>query len=289
LLAFAAIAPHGDIAIEEACSPEDHELARETRAAMSELSRRFEASGAEATVLLTPHNVHVEGSFAVVLAGSLKGRLGDFLPGGAADLELTCPVDSDLSESVLAGIRKADLPAVGVSFGGNNRHEAIMPMDWGTLVPLWHMGGRANPPVAAVVVSPARDRPVDEHVRVGTAIAEVIEATGKRVALVASADHGHAHSEEGPYGFDPAAADFDSRIVELVRENRLTGLLEIDLELVASAAADSFWQLLMLHGALGEAWRAELLSYEAPVYYGMLCAAFERRRPSHLEPPAAIT
>jgi hypothetical protein len=31
----------------------------------------------------------------------------------------------------------------------------------------------------------------------------------------------------------------------------------------------------MLHGALRNGWRAELLSYEAPSYYGMLTAAFE--------------
>ena len=32
----------------------------------------------------------------------------------------------------------------------------------------------------------------------------------------------------------------------------------------------------MLHGALGDGFRAELLSYEAPTYFGMLTAAFER-------------
>jgi hypothetical protein len=30
----------------------------------------------------------------------------------------------------------------------------------------------------------------------------------------------------------------------------------------------------MLHGALGEGWRAEFLSYEASTYFGMLCAAY---------------
>jgi hypothetical protein len=30
----------------------------------------------------------------------------------------------------------------------------------------------------------------------------------------------------------------------------------------------------MLHGALGERYAADLLSYEVPSYYGMLCAAF---------------
>jgi aromatic ring-opening dioxygenase LigB subunit len=43
-----------------------------------------------------------------------------------------------------------------------------------------------------------------------------------------------------------------------------------------AAKADSFWQLLMLHGALGDAFSAELLSYEAPTYFGMLTASFAR-------------
>ena len=47
-------------------------------------------------------------------------------------------------------------------------------------------------------------------------------------------------------------------------------------DFVERAAADSWWQMLMLYGALGNDWRSELLSYEVPSYYGMLCAAFTR-------------
>jgi hypothetical protein len=32
--------------------------------------------------------------------------------------------------------------------------------------------------------------------------------------------------------------------------------------------------MVVLHGALGDGWRAELLSYEAPTYFGMLVAAY---------------
>ena len=46
-------------------------------------------------------------------------------------------------------------------------------------------------------------------------------------------------------------------------------------EFVRQAAADSGWQMLMLHGALAAGWRGELLSYEAPTYFGMICAAYE--------------
>jgi aromatic ring-opening dioxygenase LigB subunit len=34
--------------------------------------------------------------------------------------------------------------------------------------------------------------------------------------------------------------------------------------------------MVMLHGALGDRWRADFLSYEVPTYFGMICAAFER-------------
>jgi len=43
---------------------------------------------------------------------------------------------------------------------------------------------------------------------------------------------------------------------------------------VDDAKADSWWQMLMLHGALGDAWEAEFLSYERSTYFGMLCAAY---------------
>ena len=125
-----------------------------------------------------------------------------------------------------------------------------------------------------VVVSPARDRPIEEHVRAGQALVRAAAGSVKRVALIASADHGHAHDPDGPYGFDPAAAAYDETIVRLVQEDRLGGLLELEPAFVEAAKADSWWQLAMLHGALGEGWRGDFLSYEASTYFGMLCAAY---------------
>ena len=90
------------------------------------------------------------------------------------------------------------------------------------------------------------------------------------MALVASADHGHAHDPEGPYGFDPAAAAYDARLQEILASDRLDFLPLA--EIVEPAKADSLWQLLVLQGALGEAARAEVLAYAAPTYYGMLVA-----------------
>jgi aromatic ring-opening dioxygenase LigB subunit len=264
-LVFAAIAPHGTLPE----APVDN--ADATHAALATLGERFHAAQPEATIVLTPHNVHVEGHFAVVLAGTVAGSLADF---DAPAVRLSCPVDLELALQCVVAAHDDGLPVVGASFGANDPGAATAPMDWGVLIPLWAMGGRAEPPVPVVVVSPARDRPLEEHVRAGKALARAAEQSGKRVALIASADHGHAHDASGPYGFDPAAAEYDAQIVELVQGDRLAGLLDLDPAFVDAAKADSWWQLLMLHGALGDGWRAEFLSYEASTYFGMLCAAY---------------
>jgi aromatic ring-opening dioxygenase LigB subunit len=270
-LVFAAIAPHGTLAVPEAPAAAV-DGAERTQAAMEELSRRFDEASPAATIVLTPHNVHVTGHFAVVVAATVSGSLADW---DAPGIELACPVDAELAADVVAALERDGIPAVGVSFGANDAAAATAPLDWGALIPLWFMGGRAEPQVPVVVATPARDRPWEEHVRAGAAIAAAAEASAKRVALIASADHGHAHDASGPYGFDPASAEYDGRMVEVVDGDLLPELLTFDPAFVDAAKADSFWQLLMLHGALGaREWRSELLSYEAPTYFGMLCASY---------------
>jgi aromatic ring-opening dioxygenase LigB subunit len=234
VIAFAAIAPHGDVG-----------LAPELREAMEELGRRCVA---DVAIVVTPHNVHVEGHFAVVTAA----RVGEH------------ETDRALAHAIVDALRADGLPVVGVSYGGNDPAAAEMPIDWGAEVPLEFV--RAE---RVVIVAPARDRPLGEHVRAGAAIAR---ATGDlRVALIASADHGHAHDADGPYGFDPTAAAYDARFLELLAARPLdfTPLAE----LVEAAKADSLWQLLVLQGA--SSGHAELLAYAAPTYYGMAVAVVD--------------
>ena len=271
---FAAIAPHGSMAIAEWCKPEERDLAAATRSAMEELGRRFATASPEVTVVLTPHNIHVELGMAVVLAGTMAGTLES----GAAPIAMRVPVDRDLAIGVAVAVGEAGVPIAAVSYGANDTAAAVFPMDWGTQVPLHFMGGRDDPPKPIVMIAPARDLPWDAHVTAGRAIAKAADASGKRVALIASCDHGHAHDPKGPYGYSPASKEFDDRVVELVKRDALGELLNFDRAFVSDAKADSFWQMLMLHGALRDDWRGEFLSYEAPTYFGMLCAAY-----SHLK------
>ena len=237
MIGFACIAPHGDIDLDESL-----------RAAMEELGRRFAAAAPEVAVVLTPHSVHVDRHFAVVTAS----RVGEW------------ETDRDLAAALL----ESPLPILGVSYGGNDPATAEFPLDWGTEVPLSFL-----PAPRVVVVSPARDRPLGEHLQFGQVLASNSLLQGTRVALIASADHGHAHEPGGPYGFDPAAAEYDARLQEILASDRLDFLPLA--ELADRAKADSLWQLVVLQGAVGETARVDMLAYAAPTYYGMLVAEIQ--------------
>ena len=186
-----------------------------------------------------------------------------------ADTDYEGPGEPQLADDCVTALRRAGLPVVGVTFGSTAAGSSTMPLDWGALIPLWFM--RAP----AVVVSPCRALSNEQHVRAGRSLAAA--TGGRRVALIASADHGHGHTPEGPYGFAAESAGYDRRIQALVEANDLGELVAWDAGFAVAAKADSFWQLLMLHGAIGEGCHVELLSDEAPTYYGMLTASFTPR------------
>ena len=129
-IVFAAIAPHGSMAIDDACEPEERGLARTTQDALEELGRRFERADPAATIVLTPHNVHVDGAFAVIVAGELHGSLAEWT---TQRVELACRVDRPLALESVVALVDAEIPAVGISFGGNDAASAVAPLDWGAL------------------------------------------------------------------------------------------------------------------------------------------------------------
>jgi aromatic ring-opening dioxygenase LigB subunit len=257
VIVFAAIAPHGGLVFDQPEAP--------TRQGLEELGRRFAAAAPEAAIVLTPHGVGVDGHFAVVRSARLEGDASQWTD---ADTQYEGPGDPQLADECVRALQRAGLPALGLTFGSTAAGSSTMPLDWGALVPLTFM--RAP----AVVVSPCRALSNEQHVRAGRVLADA--TGGRRVALIASADHGHGHAPDGPYGFAVESAEYDRQIQALVRENDLAPLESWDAGFAVAAKADSFWQLLMLHGAIRDGFEAELLSYEAPTYYGMLTGSFTR-------------
>jgi aromatic ring-opening dioxygenase LigB subunit len=258
MIVFGAITPHGNPVYEQPDGP--------TANGMHELARRLEASGAEAAILATPHGTLLDDHFGVVRSSRLTEHPNQFVD---ATHLYEGDGDPELADACVAALQAAGLPALGMTFGTTAAGGSTMPIDWGAGIPLTFLR------LPAVIVTPCRALSNDEHVRAGRALAA---AVGERpVAFIASADHGHGHTHDGPYGYSEHSQPYDDDVQDVVRRNALGELAGWDPHRATDALADSLWQMLMLHGALGDAFHAELLSYEAPTYFGMLTASFQRQ------------
>lgn len=283
-IVFGAVAPHGFPIIPELS--EDAEGGLTTRAAMFELGRRCAAAQPDVLVVATPHGVRVDGMVCLALtargAGTLRWR--------GRQIEMNVPLDRAATEAIAGAARELGVPVALAGFAGNRWHQSVIPLDWGTMTPLWFLGHGRNlvghgdvlapppdedigPPV--VIVTPSRRLPRERLVTFGEAVALAAERDGRRIAFIASCDWAHTHRADGPYGFHPDAAEVDRLVVEALEANDPGRLIELPEEKATNAAIDGLWQTLMLAGLMRQVpLRGEVLCYEAPSYYSMIVAAF---------------
>ena len=267
-LIYACIAPHAGYLIPETVL--DQSIVKLTRQTMQEMGNHLQALNPEVIVIANPHGFRVQNAMSISVA---ERATADWSP----NLKLDFEVDSSLANAIADKAQEMDVPVVRYIYGASSGPECYIPLDWGAVVPLYFMGHRFEPRPRLVHLSPMRLLPFATHYQFGRAIGHVIKESAARIAFIASADQGHAHAANGPYGFDPAAAEYDAWMQDIIRSNRLDDLLSADPMLVEHGKPDSLWPTLILAGALKEnPMAARLLSYEVNVYFGILCAEFER-------------
>jgi aromatic ring-opening dioxygenase LigB subunit len=267
---LACIAPHGAEIIPELAGGM-FEAFSETRTGMEELARAVKQKEPETIVLATPHNLRLEATIGVVTSEFTEG----ILEANNGSVRLRCKCDRKLARDVFGNAKKLGLPVVGANYGTSEGEASCMPMDWGTLIPLWFLVGQNQPKPEIVIVTPSREIPLLSLVAFGGAIAKAAEQLGRKIAFVASADQGHAHRADGPYGFNLASAEFDKMVKDAVLKDDLKSLLSLSPQFVEDAKPDSLWQLAILQGILERVeMTGRLLSYQVPTYFGMLCAIY---------------
>ena len=235
------------------------------------------ASQPETVVLVTPHGYRVDGVFSLLNNRRVRGELGPEMAGNENSISLVFEVDKELNAAIIDAAHALEVPVTRIGYAVPDDPAYFLPIDWGASVPLWFLGGMFYPQPKVVIACPVRGHmPWELFVPFGRAIRQAAESTGRRVALIASADMGHAHDKDGPYGFDPTSAEFDAATIEAVKDQDLGRLLTFDQDWLKRAATDAYGQILNLHGAIeGTDFRGELLSYEVPTYFGMMCVAYE--------------
>ena len=273
-LTYACIAPHGGEVIPELASQTMLRRFEQTRSAMRVIARKISKVRPDTVVLASPHNLRLAGRIAVVTAEHSSGTLSGF---SKRSVSLRAKCDREFAEKLVHESDMEHLPVVGANYGTVSGKASDMQMDWGTLVPLWFVIKTARLKARIVIVTPSREIPLRLNFRFGELIGKLMHREKrKRFVFIASADQAHAHARSGPYGFSPAAAEYDGIVLKDIQDNKLKRLLRLDPEFVERAKPDSLWQMVILAGVTEVVpARSELLSYQVPSYYGMLCASFD--------------
>jgi aromatic ring-opening dioxygenase LigB subunit len=272
-LVYACIAPHGGEIVPELAPKRWAEKFVQTRKGMLRLAQDIKRAKPSLIVIASPHNLRLWKNIAIVTAHNSSG----IVRGSSKSIKVRARCDVAFARKLLRNAEAEKLPVVAASYGTAEGSLSDMPMDWGTLIPLWFFLKLNRMKARIVIVTPSREIPLAKNVEMGRIIAETAEDDRGRVIFVASADQAHAHKKSGPYGFSKHATEYDGRVVDAVKSNRLMAILEFDQELIEAAKPDSLWQMAMLVGATQKLkFQSKLYSYQVPTYFGMLCAAFER-------------
>jgi len=276
-IVFACIAPHGAEIIPELAG-NMFEAFAETRKSMEEMSTAMKKQQIETIIVATPHGLRLEATIGVVTSLFTEG----VLEANNAQVKLRMECNRQLANKILENSKRLKLPAVGANYGTNEGPSSCMPMDYGTLIPLWFLTEEGKSKTKIVIVTPSREIPIQNLIDFGHIIADTAKSTNERVAFIASADQGHAHRSDGPYGFSPASATFDETVKKAIADNHLDPLFSLTPSFIEQAKPDSLWQMAILQGILERVpMNAHLLSYQAPTYFGMLCAFYLPKTGKH--------
>src|SRR3989339_2266931 len=252
---FGAILPHPPIIVPQ-IGGERIKQAAQTQQAMKEVARRLKAleKKLDAIVIVSPHGENSPATVPVYTGHVFEGNFGQF---GAPKLSLQA---KGLPEFAIALVKEGGLYA--------SRSPETM-LDHGFLVPLYYpLQEKIKTPIVPLAIGYLSLKELFEF---GKKIKATAQKTGKKIAVIASADLSHHLDRE-------RGREFDSKLVELVKKYDVAGIINFPADLADEAGQDALWSIAILLGALSEnSVKTKVLSYEGPFGVGYMIAALENQ------------
>lgn len=261
-IVFAAIVPHPPVlmpGIGEAHWPK----LKQTIRSFQQLEQDLYAAQPQAVVVISPHGRVQAEAFSINLHPSYVGRFTAF---GDHATKLKFRADTGLVQRIreYQSVR-AEVPLVLTS------DEDI---DYGVSVPLSRLLTHLpNVPVVPITTS-GLDAAV--HFVLGQYLADRFIDSGKRVAVIASADLSHRLTKTAPGGYSKTAAKFDQRVVELLKSQQIEQLIGLDHAEVKREGVCGWRAIVTLLGTISKLRiSSSVLSYESPFGVGYVVVHYK--------------
>jgi AmmeMemoRadiSam system protein B len=257
-LVFAAITPHPPFLI-PAIGQNEIKKVEKTKIALEQMEKDLYITHPEIIIIISPHGSHFTDAFTIHASPTYQTDLRSF---GDLATRVKFQGERHLTTHIREALKTEKIPSVMIS---------EPKLDHGSAIPLIYL----TPHLKNIKIIPIGFCDLDwkTHVNFGNLLKEIILESNKRVAVIASGDLSHALITDSPAGFNADGSEFDKKIQELLASKNLSGMLQMDRQMVANAAECGFRSFLILMGILqGFNNTYKSYAYEAPFGVGYLTA-----------------
>jgi len=262
-LVFNAICPHPPLLIPTIGRSSDLKKVKDTVEAMEKLADIFTRTQPETVIIVSPHAPMSFDWFTVNNSPTLSGSFHNF-----GDFKTEFSFNNDL-EFISLFKKRCEEEKIPL------RSVKVKELDHGTLVPLYYLTKRM--PGVKIVPLSFSYLDINTHFRFGKILHKTCDMEQEtKFAVVASGDLSHRLIPGAPAGFSPRGKEFDEKLIKLLKQKDVEGILNIETDLVEDAGECGYRSIVILLGVLdGFNWQPEILSYEGPFGVGYLVANFK--------------
>ncbi|MFX1589038.1 MAG: hypothetical protein ACFFC1_12855, partial [Promethearchaeota archaeon] len=232
----------------------------------------------EIIFLTTPHSIALSNDYGIYLNKGASGTAE--WNGEYQEYSVKVDINQEISNQLLGYLYEKETAIHGIlayTKGVN------IPIRWGEAVPLWFLRNLSSNPEYIILSQTLRrleqvKELIPETITLGNNLSLFFERIEKRVVVIISADLGHTHNPEGPFGFAEEAETFDKMIQEWAVSLDGKMLTKKILPLLGKALCCGFIGFVILQGMINnKGFIPNVLIRETPTYYGMMIASYLKK------------
>lgn len=264
------VMPHPPIIVPEVGKGEEKRL-KKTSEALEFCSDEIAAVAPKTIIILTPHGNSVSNCFTLMTKDKLEGNLARF---GAPRVSAVFECDFHLAKQIVSNANLSNLPCIELNDKLAIDNGVSTSLDWGAIVPLYFVLKKYSQFKLVHISVPIQS--LEVSYKFGIALRNAVKSIdcSSNAVIICSGDLSHVLTQEGPYGYHPKGPQLDKRIIELISEKDVIGLLSIDRTLVHQGKECGLRSIIIGFGALDDScFSTKVLSYEGPfgVGYAVAC------------------
>ena len=262
-LVFSAIVPHPPILIPTIGKEHIKEIDNTVKA-MKELEQRLYTAKPDVILIISPHGTILPDAFTANLNPTYKANFEQF---GDMSTKLEFKSSPMLIDKFNEDAEDCEIPLTMIT------EENI---DHGAAVPLYYL--TQHLPDIKIIPMGYSMMDFKAHLDFGECLKNAIVNENKRIAVIASGDLSHRLTKDAPAGYSEKGKEFDEKMIELIKNKDIDGMVNLDPKLVEEAGECGLRSFLILLGIISRMqYEPEILSYEGPFGVGYMVAHFKTK------------